>query len=214
MVIYLYKNTYFVAMTLKSGIKKPPISLNPEEKPRIILGVDPGTNIMGYAIIACANKETRLLVMDVVKNLKEKDPVEKLKVIFKRTENLIVSHNVTELAIEDPFYGKNVQSMLKLGRAQGMAIAAALHHDLPVHQYAARKIKQSITGNGNSSKEQVAAMLMRLLGIKESPEYLDATDALAVAMCHYNQRGPVAGGEKLNSWTAFITKNPGRVKGK
>ena len=191
--------------THKTGLVSPPST-------RIILGIDPGTNIMGYAIIACVNKETRLLVMDVVKNIKEKDPIEKLKVIFNRTEKLIVSHKVTELAIEDPFYGKNVQSMLKLGRAQGMAIAAALSHDLPVHQYAARKIKQSITGNGSSSKEQVSAMLMRLLGIKESPEYLDATDALAVAMCHFNQRAPVAGGDKFNSWKAFIAENPGRMK--
>jgi len=197
---------------MNSGIntqKNPSVSDSPA---RIILGIDPGTNIMGYAIIAAVNKETRLMVMDVVKNIKEKDPIEKLKVIFNRTEKLIVSHKVTELAIEDPFYGKNVQSMLKLGRAQGMAIAAALAHDLPVHQYAARKIKQSITGNGSSSKEQVAAMLMRLLGIKESPEYLDATDALAVAMCHLNQRMPVAGGDKFNSWKAFIAENPGRLK--
>ena len=200
-------------MTISSGINTQKTATVSIPAPRIILGIDPGTNIMGYAIIASVNKETRMLVMDVIKNIKEKDPIEKLKVIFNRTEKLIVSHKVTELAIEDPFYGKNVQSMLKLGRAQGMAIAAALSHDLPVHQYAARKIKQSITGNGSSSKEQVAAMLMRLLGIKESPEYLDATDALAVAMCHLNQRMPVAGGDKFNSWTAFIAKNPGRLKG-
>ncbi len=199
-------------MTIQSGLKSKSEPIKPIETPIIILGIDPGTNIMGYAIIACVNRDTRILVMDVVKNLKEKDPIEKLKVIFNRTEKLIVSHKVTELAIEDPFYGKNVQSMLKLGRAQGMAIAAAVRHDLPVHQYAARKIKQSITGNGSASKEQVAAMLMRLLGIKESPEYLDATDALAVALCHFNQRAPVTGGDKFNSWTAFISKNPGRIK--
>jgi len=199
-------------MTLSSGLNKQDTIPVPKDTPRIILGIDPGTNIMGYAILVCVNKETRLLVMDVVKNLKEPDPIEKLKVIFHRTEKLIASHNVTELAIEDPFYGKNVQSMLKLGRAQGMAIAAALSHNLPVHQYAARKIKQSITGNGSASKEQVAAMLMRLLGIKESPEYLDATDALAVAMCHLNQRIPMVGDDKVNSWKAFIAKNPGRMK--
>jgi len=199
-------------MTLRSGLNSQKPSEVQIAAPRIILGIDPGTNIMGYAILVCVNKETRLLVMDVVKNLKEPDPIEKLKVIFQRTEKLIVSHKVTELAIEDPFYGKNVQSMLKLGRAQGMAIAAALSHNLPVHQYAARKIKQSITGNGSASKEQVAAMLMRLLGIKESPEYLDATDALAVAMCHFNQRIPMAGDDKVNSWKSFIAKNPGRMK--
>jgi len=176
------------------------------------LGIDPGTNIMGFGVIAYSNKQNKMLLMDVLKNAKATDSIEKLKLIFRHTESVIRQYNVTEVAIEDPFYGKNVQSMLKLGRAQGMAIAAALHLDIPVTQYAARKIKQSITGNGSASKEQVAAMLKRLLSLTEAPEYLDATDALAVAMCHLNQRAPVVGDDKFNSWTAFIAKNPGRIK--
>ncbi len=201
-------------MTISSGLKRPTDPNIPTEPERIVLGIDPGTNIMGFGVISCSNKENKMLLMDVLKNTKTTDSIAKLKLIFRHTESVIREYHITEVAIEDPFYGKNVQSMLKLGRAQGMAIAAALHLDIPVTQYAARKIKQSITGNGNSSKEQVAAMLKRLLSLTEAPEYLDATDALAVAMCHLNQRAPVAGDDKFNSWTAFIAKNPGRIKGK
>jgi crossover junction endodeoxyribonuclease RuvC len=180
---------------------------------RIILGIDPGSNIMGYGIISCIGKTNKLILMDVHKSNAEDDSIAKLQLIFRKATELIREYGVTEMAIEDPFYGKNVQSMLKLGRAQGMAIAAAVHYDIPVYQYAARKIKQSITGNGNSSKEQVAAMLQMLLSIKEMPKYLDATDGVAVALCHINQNAALSGiGGKANSWKAFIAKNPDRIK--
>jgi crossover junction endodeoxyribonuclease RuvC len=188
------------------------IAADQKNKERIVLGIDPGSNIMGYGIISCVNKKNRLIEMDVHKSISTDDPIAKLQLIFRKATQLIREFGVTEMAIEDPFYGKNVQSMLKLGRAQGMAIAAAVHYDIPVYQYAARKIKQSITGNGNSSKEQVAAMLQRLLAIEELPKYLDATDGVAVALCHINQNMPAVSGEKFNSWQAFISKNPDRIK--
>jgi crossover junction endodeoxyribonuclease RuvC len=187
-------------------------TIDNQQAARIILGIDPGSNIMGFGVIESAGKIQKLILMDVHKSTKGLDSIEKLQMIFRKSAELIREYNITEMAIEDPFYGKNVQSMLKLGRAQGMAIAAAVHYNIPVHQYAARKIKQSITGNGNASKEQVAAMVQRLLSIKEMPEYFDATDAVAVALCHLNQNSALAGGNKLNSWQAFISKNPGRVK--
>jgi crossover junction endodeoxyribonuclease RuvC len=178
---------------------------------RIILGIDPGTNVMGYGIIACNSNKYRLLDMGTVHMTKITDPIEKLQTIYNTTTELIKKFSPTELAIEEPFYGKNVQSMLKLGRAQGMAIAAAISEQLSVHQYAARKIKQSITGKGSASKEQVAAMLKHTMGI-DIPHFLDATDGLAVAVCHFNQKGISAGDNgKYNSWAAFIAKNPGRI---
>jgi len=185
---------------------------NKEIPSRIVLGIDPGSNIMGFGIIVCKGKENKLIEMDVHKSAATDDSIARLQMIFRRTTQLIRDFGVTEMAIEDPFYGKNVQSMLKLGRAQGMAIAAAVHYDIPVFQYAARKIKQSITGNGSASKEQVASMLQRLLAIEELPKHLDATDGVAVALCHINQNLAVKGGDKPNSWAAFISKNPGRVK--
>jgi crossover junction endodeoxyribonuclease RuvC len=197
---------------LKSDTGHDP-ALKPEAPTsRIVLGIDPGSNIMGYGIIEISGKKQNLLAMDVHKSTKGLDSIEKLQMIFRKSAELIREYNVTEMAIEDPFYGKNVQSMLKLGRAQGMAIAAAVHYNISVHQYAARKIKQSITGNGNASKEQVAAMVQRLLSITEMPEHFDATDAVAVALCHLNQNTVVSGGSKFNSWKAFISNNPGRVK--
>jgi crossover junction endodeoxyribonuclease RuvC len=180
--------------------------------PRIVLGIDPGSNIMGFGIILCEGRNNTVLAMDIHKSTKGLDSIDKLQLIFRKSTELIREYNVTEMAIEDPFYGKNVQSMLKLGRAQGMAIAAAVHYNIPVHQYAARKIKQSITGNGSASKEQVAAMLKTLLGIKELPKYLDATDAVAVALCHINQNTKVVSGDKVNSWKAFLSQNPDRLK--
>jgi len=183
-----------------------------EVLPRIVLGIDPGSNIMGFGVILCKGKDLKLIEMDVHKSEKTDDPIAKLQMIFRRTTQLIREFGITEMAIEDPFYGKNVQSMLKLGRAQGMAIAAAVHYDIPVYQYSARKIKQSVTGNGSSSKEQVAAMLQRLLSIGDLPKHLDATDGVAVALCHLNQNLGAVSGDKPNSWQAFISKNPGRVK--
>ncbi len=135
----------------------------------------------------------------------------KLQRIFERTLALIKEYKPDELAIEAPFFGKNVQSMLKLGRAQGVAMAAALHMQVPIFEYSPRKIKQSITGKGNASKEQVAAMLVNLLSLTEPPEYLDATDGLAVAVCHYFQNTPGTEGKKYNSWKGFIGDNPERA---
>lgn len=186
--------------------------MNQSEKDRIILGIDPGTTIMGYGIIQQKSKQLSLVSLDVLKLGNIADPPEKLKNIFTKVLSLIDQYKPDEVALEAPFYGKNVQSMLKLGRAQGVAIAAAVYRDLPVFEYSPRKIKQSITGRGAASKEQVAEMLMRLLNMKEMPHYLDATDAVAVAVCHYFQKGPAMAGEKLSGWQAFIKKNPGRVE--
>lgn len=180
---------------------------------KIILGIDPGTNIMGYGIISCKGNTSSLIDLGTLNLSKNLDGMEKLQLIFDTTCKLITQYKPHEAAIEEPFYGKNVQSMLKLGRAQGMAIAAAISRQVPIYQYAARKIKQSITGNGNASKEQVAGMLQRLLTMKEMPEHLDATDGLAVAMCHHFQNGSTLKVEgKFNSWKNFMAQNPGRVK--
>lgn len=178
---------------------------------RIILGIDPGTNIMGYGLIKQENKTISLVTLGVLKLDKISDPYLKLKQIFSSVINLIDQHHPDELAIEAPFFGKNVQSMLKLGRAQGVAIAAALSRELPVFEYSPRKIKQSITGKGSASKEQVAEMLLRLLGMKEIPSHLDATDALAAALCHYFQGNSISTGKKYGSWASFISSNEDRV---
>ncbi len=180
---------------------------------RIILGIDPGTNVMGYGLIHQKGTTINLIEMDVLRMEKIGDPALKLKKIFETVSALIEKHQPDELAIEAPFFGKNVQSMLKLGRAQGVAIAAALNRNLPVFEYEPRRIKQSVTGKGGASKEQVAAMLQRLLNFAEIPHLLDATDAVAVAVCHYFQRKPEQPGKKsYNSWTNFISDNPERVK--
>jgi crossover junction endodeoxyribonuclease RuvC len=178
---------------------------------RVIIGIDPGTNIMGYGIIQVKQKQMVLLSLDVLKLGKIDDPTLKLKKIFTTVLALIDEYKPDTVAIEAPFFGKNVQSMLKLGRAQGVAIAAAVFRDIPVFEYSPRKIKQSITGRGSASKEQVAEMLMRLLSMKEMPDYLDATDAVAVAVCHSFQKSNGLTEEKLSGWEAFIRKNPGRV---
>jgi crossover junction endodeoxyribonuclease RuvC len=180
---------------------------------RVILGIDPGTNILGFSIIHQQGNNIKLIEMDVLHLERIGDGALKLKKIFETVLGLIEKHHPDELAIEAPFYGKNVQSMLKLGRSQGVAIAAALYKSLPVFEYEPRKIKQSITGKGSASKEQVAAMLQRLTDFKEMPEYLDATDALAVAVCHFFQRKPEQlGQKKYSSWKKFIAENPGKVK--
>jgi crossover junction endodeoxyribonuclease RuvC len=182
--------------------------LNPE---RIILGIDPGTNIMGYGLVQQQGSAMSLVSLGVIQLSKYDNQALKLKKIFERTLGLIDEFNPDEIAIEAPFYGKNVQSMLKLGRAQGVAMAAGLYRSLPIFEYSPRKIKQAITGNGNSSKEQVAAMLIRLLTLKDVPSQTDATDGLAAAVCHYFQKS--VGGEKksYNSWQQFLSKNPDRV---
>jgi crossover junction endodeoxyribonuclease RuvC len=177
---------------------------------RIILGIDPGTNIMGYGIIESNGAVIKLLSLGVVKLGNLDDHALKLKRIFEQTISLLEQYKPDELAIEAPFFGKNIQSMLKLGRAQGVAIAAALSRSVPVFEYSPRKIKQSITGKGSASKEQVASMLQNLLQFEQMPHYLDATDGLAAAVCHYFQRGVTSGKKGYSGWSAFIKDNPGK----
>ena len=175
---------------------------------KIILGIDPGTNILGYGLIHIKGNKLELIVMGVLRLEKIENHPLKLKKIFDRTVQLIDEYKPDELSIEAPFFGKNVQSMLKLGRAQGVAIAAALSRDIPIQEYSPKKIKQSITGNGNASKEQVASMLKSLLNFKETPEFLDATDGLAAAVCHYFQRTPGTTSKSYSGWKAFLADNP------
>lgn len=178
---------------------------------RIILGIDPGTVIMGYGLIHIKGTEPELICAGVVKLDKLEEHSDRLKKIFDRTIAIIEEYKPDELAIEAPFFGKNVQSMLKLGRAQGVAIAAALSRNIPITEYSPKKIKMSITGNGNASKEQVAAMLQQLLKFKNTPQYLDATDGLAAAMCHFFQKKNLgAGGKSYTGWKAFLADNPKR----
>jgi len=179
-------------------------------KGRIILGIDPGTNVMGYGLVRENRKNPELIAMGILELQKIKDPYIKLRKIFERTLSLIDQYHPDELAIESPFYGKNVQSMLKLGRAQGVAISAALYRDLPIFEYAPKKIKMAITGEGNASKEQVANILQRLLNIPEMPSNLDATDGLAAAVCHFYQLELPDTGPSYTSWKDFLNKNPGR----
>ena len=183
------------------------------KKDKIILGIDPGTVVMGYGLIHVKNKKLILLNYGILKLNKLKTQPDKLKRIFERVDQLIKEYKPDEMAIEAPFFGKNVQSMLKLGRAQGVAIAAALNRNIPIEEYTPKKIKQSITGSGNASKEQVAHMLVRLLEMKEVPKYLDATDGLAAAVCHHFQGGIGENNKsKSGSWKAFLSDNPGRQK--
>ena len=181
---------------------------------RVIMGIDPGTNIMGYAFIGVNGNRARLIAMGVIDLRKCKDMYIKLGEIFTRVQGLINSFLPDELAIEAPFFGKNVQSMLKLGRAQGVAIAAAISRQVPIHEYAPLKIKMAITGNGSASKEQVADMLRRMLNIanEDMPHFMDATDALGAAFCHFIQRGNPVCEKKYSSWADFVNKNPGKVK--
>jgi crossover junction endodeoxyribonuclease RuvC len=184
-----------------------------EKKERIILGIDPGTAIMGYGIILEKGNAIELLSMGIVRMDHFDDHFLKLQCIFEKTIGLIDQYKPDNLAIEAPFYGKNIQVMLKLGRAQGIAMAAALSRNISVTEYAPRKIKQSITGKGTASKEQVAAMLQRLLNFKETPTFLDATDGLAVAVCHSFQKISTAGaGKSYSGWDAFVKDNKKRVK--
>jgi crossover junction endodeoxyribonuclease RuvC len=179
---------------------------------KIILGIDPGTTVMGYGIITINGKNPEMVTMGVLELSKYKDHYLKLQKIFDRVVNLIDTYHPDELAIEAPFYGKNVQSMLKLGRAQGVAMAAALSRSLPIFEYAPLRIKQAITGRGNASKEQVALFLQQYMKIKEMPHYLDATDGLAAAVCHFFQKQNLISSWGAKSWKEFIRKNPGRVK--
>lgn len=178
---------------------------------KIILGIDPGTTIMGYGIIHQKGNKIELITLDVLKLDKFSDQPLKLKKIFETCLELIEIHHPDALAIEAPFFGKNVQSMLKLGRAQGVAMAAGLYRSLPIFEYSPKKIKQSITGNGNASKEQVAAMLQNLLKIKELPKHMDATDGLAAAVCHFFQRNLTSDSQTFTGWASFVSKNPEKV---
>jgi crossover junction endodeoxyribonuclease RuvC len=182
-------------------------------KDKIILGVDPGTVVMGYGLIQIKDNQPVLLNFGILRLNQIENQPDRLKKIFDRMDQIIAEYKPDEMAIEAPFFGKNVQSMLKLGRAQGVCIAAALNRNIPVEEYSPKKIKQSLTGNGNASKEQVAAMLQRLLNIKELPKYLDATDGLAAAICHFYQKGiGMNNKSKSDSWKSFISDNPKRLK--
>lgn len=178
---------------------------------KIILGIDPGTTTLGFALLDTTTLQGALMDIGTLRLNKIKEHADKLKTIFERTLQLIEHHHPHILAIEAPFYGKNPQSMLKLGRAQGVVIAAAMYKGLEVYEYSPRKIKQSITGNGNASKEQVAAMLIHMNLIEENTYPFDATDALAVAICHHLQNKITSTGHKFSGWDAFITKNQDRI---
>ena len=182
---------------------------------KIILGIDPGTNIMGYGLIGIKKSKYYMIAMGEIKLNKFPNHAIKLKHIFDKVTGLIDNYNPDEMALEAPFFGKNVQSMLKLGRAQGVAIAAGLQRDMPIFEYAPKKIKQSITGKGTASKEQVASMLQMLLKFDEIPKNLDATDGLAAALCHYFQNKPRGFGEKTSksSWESYAAANKDKVKG-
>jgi crossover junction endodeoxyribonuclease RuvC len=193
-------------------------ALSAVKKERIILGIDPGTVIMGYGVIKIIGSEVSLVELGHLDMKKLANHELKLKRIFERTLSLIDQHLPDEMALEAPFFGKNVQSMLKLGRAQGVAMAAALSREIPIVEYAPKKVKQSVTGNGNASKEQVAALLKNMFKFDDFELLLDATDGLAVALCHFYQKGQVpvivkkkAGGKKVDAWSAFVKEKPNRV---
>ena len=190
----------------------------------LIMGIDPGTNITGYGVLRAEGNRMECIVLGIIDLHKIDDPYRKLRHIFERVGALIDTYTPHEVALESPFFGENVQSMLKLGRAQGVAMAAALSRGLPVAEYAPRRIKQAITGRGSASKEQVALLLKNLLHLDQIPERLDATDGLAVAVCHlFQQASPAAlsvqprkkalgGGRDASSWEHFVTANPERIK--
>lgn len=179
---------------------------------KIILGIDPGTTIMGFGLIKVVNKKITFLQLNELNLKKYDDHYLKLKLIFERTTELIDTHHPDEIAIEAPFFGKNVQSMLKLGRAQGVAMAAGLSREVPVTEYSPKKIKMAITGNGNASKEQVAKMLQSLLNLKTMPDNLDSTDGLAAAVCHFYNSGKVQLGKSYSGWASFVKQNPNKIK--
>jgi crossover junction endodeoxyribonuclease RuvC len=184
---------------------------------KIILGIDPGTVVMGYGLLRISGKELSVIKMDAVRLNGKKDMFERLSMIHDVMNELILAYQPQELAIEAPFFGKNVQSMLKLGRAQGIAIAIAMQHGLPVTEYAPKKVKQAITGNGNAAKEQVWEMLQRWISVQDKIRNMDASDALAVALCHhFHQQGPApldAHGSRKKGWADFIRENPERLAG-
>ncbi len=183
------------------------------ETEKIILGIDPGTRIMGYAVIKVLGKNIEVLQYGVINLEKYTNQEIKLKKIFERVTQIVDEFLPDEVALEAPFYGKNVQSMLKLGRAQGVAMTAALMREIPITEYAPRKVKQSVTGTGTASKEDLAAMLEKILKIKFADNtLLDASDALGVALCHHYQGGVKT--NKAKGWGDFLKENPDKVKKK
>ena len=178
---------------------------------KIILGIDPGTTIRWFGIIQVVKNQMKFVQMNELLLNKYDDHYLKLKLIFERTIELIDTYKPDELAIEAPFFGKNVQSMLKLGRAQGVAMAAGLAREVPITEYEPKKVKMAITGNGNASKEQVAKMLQQLLNFRELPSHLDATDGLAVAVCHFFNGGKKEKGKSYSSWESFVKQNESRI---
>ncbi len=183
-----------------------------ESGERIILGIDPGTTITGFGVLLVKGQTPSVVALGIIDLRKQKDHYKKIKLIFEEILGLIDKYHPDELAIEAPFFGKNVQSMLKLGRAQGAAISAALYRGLPVCEYAPRKIKMSITGAGEASKEQVATMLMRILGFRDDNFVLDATDALGAALCHFYQSGRPVAEKEYKNWKDYLAKNPDKIK--
>lgn len=179
---------------------------------KIILGIDPGTTIMGFGLIKVVGKKMQFLQLNELQLSKYDNHYVRLKHIFERTIELIETFHPDEIAIEAPFFGKNVQSMLKLGRAQGVAMAAGLSRDIPITEYSPKKIKMAITGSGNASKEQVAKMLQSLLGLKELPKNLDSTDGLAAAVCHFYNGNKIETGKSYTGWAAFVKQNENRIK--
>jgi crossover junction endodeoxyribonuclease RuvC len=179
---------------------------------KTILGIDPGSNIMGYGVIRVTDNKVTIVAIGVVKTAGFSGHYEKLSHIFNRTLHLVDEYKPDETALEAPFFGKNIQSMLKLGRAQGVAMAASLYRGVPIFEYAPLRIKQAITGNGIASKEQVAYFLKQMFGMDIMPNDLDATDGLAAAVCHYLQMKNPASEKGAKNWEEFIRKNPDRVK--
>ncbi|MBK43570.1 MAG: crossover junction endodeoxyribonuclease RuvC [Flavobacteriaceae bacterium] len=179
---------------------------------KVILGIDPGTTIMGFGLIRTHGKQMEFMLLNELQLKKYNDHYLKLKLIFERTLEIIDNYKPDEIAIEAPFFGKNVQSMLKLGRAQGVAMAAGLSREIPITEYSPKKIKMAITGNGNASKEQVAKMLQNILTLNELPKNLDSTDGLAAAVCHFYNNGKLESGKTYSGWSDFIKINENRIK--
>ncbi len=186
---------------------------NNPQKEKIILGIDPGTNLMGYGLIMVRGNALEPMQYGVIQLGKYKEHSIKLKKIFERVVQIIDTYHPDSVALEAPFFGENIQSMLKLGRAQGVAMAAALSRDVPITEYSPKKVKQSVTGNGNASKQQVAEMLKTLLHLRELPKTMDASDALGVAVCHHFHSGRLQTRGRGGGWKAFLEDNPGRLKG-
>lgn len=177
-----------------------------------ILGIDPGTNILGYAVLNVESNPPKIIISGKLNMSKISSPYEKLQNILKKITHIINEYSPDEMSIEAPFYGQNVQSMLKLGRAQGVAIAAAMNQGVEVFEYSPRKIKQAVTGNGNASKEQIAQMLKSILYIKTLPDTFDETDAIAVALAHFYQRNKISTKQSYSGWGDFLSQNPNRLK--